>query len=135
MRFNTAIAALMEFTNTANKWSSLPRAIAEPFTLLLAPLAPHLAEELWSILGAQETLAYEAWPQADQRYLVDETITVAVQVNGKMRGRIEVAADAAEADVLASAKADENVARHLDGKSIRREIYVPGKIVNLVVAP
>ena len=135
MRFNTAIAALMEFTNAANKWRTLPRAIAEPFTLVLAPLAPHIAEELWSILGHSETLAYEQWPDVDERYLINETVTIAVQVNGKMRGRIEVAADAAETDVLAVAKADENVARHLDGMSIKREIYVPGRIVNLVVAP
>lgn len=135
MRFNTAIAALMEFTNTANKWSSLPRAIAEPFVLLLAPLAPHIAEELWSILGHSNTLAYEGWPEVDENYLVNETIIIAVQVNGKMRGRIEVAADAAEADVLATAKADVNVLRHLEGKTLRREIYVPGRIVNLVVAP
>lgn len=135
MRFNTAIAALMEFTNTVNKWDSLPSAIAAPFALLLAPLAPHIAEELWSILGQAESLAYESWPQLNERFLVNETMTVAVQVNGKMRGRIEVAADASEADVLGIAKADDNVARHLDGKTIRREIYVPGRIVNLVVAP
>ena len=135
MRFNTAIAALMEFTNAANKWDTLPSAIAKPFALLLAPLAPHMAEELWSILGHAETLAYEPWPEAEERYLVNDTITVAVQVNGKMRGRIEIAADASETDVLAVAKADENVARHLEGKNIRREIYVPGRIVNLVVAP
>ena len=135
MRFNTAIAALMEFTNTANKWQALPREIAAPFVLLLAPLAPHIAEELWSILGNSESLAYEPWPPVDEKYLVNETLTVAVQVNGKMRGRIEVASDAAEADVLSAAKADENVSRYLDGKSIKREIYVPGRIVNLVVAP
>jgi leucyl-tRNA synthetase len=135
MRFNTAIAALMEFTNAANKWDTLPRTISEPFVLMLAPLAPHIAEELWSILGHADSLAYEGWPNADERFLVNATITIAVQVNGKMRGKIEVAPDAAESDVLASAKSDENVARHLDGMTIRREIYVPGRIVNLVVAP
>ncbi|HMB73879.1 MAG TPA: class I tRNA ligase family protein, partial [Gammaproteobacteria bacterium] len=135
MRFNTAIAALMEFTNTATKWPALPAAIAEPFVLLLAPLAPHIAEELWEILGHAETLAYEPWPAVDERYLVSETLTIAVQVNGKMRGKIEVPAAADEADILASARADENVARHLAGMQIKREIYVPGRIVNLVVAP
>jgi leucyl-tRNA synthetase len=133
MRFNTAIAALMEFTNTVNKWDSIPRTIAEPFVLLLAPLAPHIAEELWSILGHSNSLAYEHWPQADEKFLVNETMTIAVQVNGKVRGQIEVAADAAEVAVIAAAKRDENVARHLDGKAIAREIYVPGRIVNLVV--
>jgi len=134
MRFNTAIAALMELTNSAMKWESMPREVAEPFVLLLAPLAPHIAEELWSILGHAHTLAYEPWPSADVRYLVNEVMTIAVQINGKMRGRIEVAADSAEAAVLDAAKSDVNVARHLEGKQIRREIYVPGKIVNLVVA-
>ena len=135
MRFNTAIAALMEFTNTANKWTSVPQSIAKPFVLLLAPLAPHIAEELWAVLGHGDSLAYEPWPAAEDRWLVSDTVTIAVQVNGKMRGRIEVAASAAESDVLALAKADENVARHLADKQLRREIYVPGKIVNLVVSP
>jgi leucyl-tRNA synthetase len=133
MRFNTAIAALMEFTNAATKWDSMPREVAEPFVLLLAPLAPHIAEELWSILGHAQTLAYEPWPEVDERYLKNTTMTIAVQVNGKMRGRIDVAAESSESAVLDAAKSDENVARHLEGKTIRREIYVPGKIVNLVV--
>ncbi|MGD8808159.1 MAG: leucine--tRNA ligase [Gammaproteobacteria bacterium] len=135
MRFNTAIAALMEFTNAATKWDSMPREVAEPFVLLLAPLAPHIAEELWSILGHAQTLAYEPWPEVDERYLKNTTMTIAVQVNGKMRGRIDVAAESSESAVLDAAKSDENVARHLEGKTIRREIYVPGKIVNLVVVP
>jgi leucyl-tRNA synthetase len=135
MRFNTAIAALMEFTNSAMKWDTLPREIAEPFLLLLAPLAPHIAEELWSVLKHSQTLAYEPWPTLDERHLVTETMVIAVQVNGKMRGRIEVAAESTQDAVLTAARSDENVARHLDGKTIRREIYVPGKIVNLVVAP
>jgi len=134
LRFNTAIAALMEFTNAANKWERLPRELCGPFVLLLSPLAPHIAEELWQMLGHERSLAYETWPESDARYLQRDTLLIPVQVNGKMRGRIEVAADAAEADVLALAKRDENVARHIEGKTIRREIYVRGRIVNLVVA-
>ncbi len=134
MRFNTSIAALMEFTNTVNKWSSVPKEIAEQFLLLLAPLAPHLAEELWEKLGHNETLAYETWPETLAQYLKDDTLMIAVQVNGKLRAQIEIAADLSEEAVLSLARSDDNVARYLDGKTLRREIYVPGRIVNFVVA-
>ena len=133
LRFNTAIAALMEFTNSALKWSVVPRSIVEPFVLLLSPLAPHIAEELWERLGHAESLAYADWPEVDENYLRADTIEVAVQVNGKMRGRIEIPADAGEEQVLALARADANVVRHLDGKDEKRAIYVPGRIVNFVV--
>jgi len=134
LRFNTAIAALMEFINAANKWDRIPGAVAEQFTLLLAPLAPHLAEELWQRLGHPESLAYAPWPEHDPAYLIADTLTVAVQINGKVRAKIDVPAEAGEADVLALAKADANVSRHLAGSTIRRAIYVPGRIVNFVLA-
>ena len=123
----------MEFTNTANKWDALPQDLVEKFVLVLAPLAPHLAEELWERLGHSESLAYAAWPQADERYLKSDTIEVAVQVNGKMRGRISIPADATEEQAFAIAKSDDNVARHLSDKDLKRSIYVPGRIVNFVV--
>ncbi|MDX1548311.1 MAG: leucine--tRNA ligase, partial [Rhodothermales bacterium] len=132
LRFNTAIAAMMEFVNAANKWDVLPRAVAEPFVLVLSPFAPHLAEALWQRLGHAETLAYAPWPEVVEEYLAEETVEIAVQVNGRVRGSIAVPADAEKAAVLAAAKEDENVARHLDGKTLRREIYVPGRIVNFV---
>jgi leucyl-tRNA synthetase len=135
LRFNTAISALMEFTNAANKWDGIPRSIAEQFTLLLAPLAPHMAEELWQRLGHSESLAYAPWPELDARWLVAETAVIAVQINGKVRGKIEVPVDADEAAVLGAAREDANVSRHLDGAEVRRAIYVPGRIVNFVVAP
>jgi leucyl-tRNA synthetase len=133
LRFNTAIAALMEFTNAANKWPMLPRGLAEQFVLLLAPLAPHIAEELWQRLGHAESLAYAPWPQYDPKLLVSETLEIPVQINGKMRGRIEVPADADEERVIALARADENVLRYLDGKALKRAIYVRGRILNFVV--
>jgi len=133
LRFNTAIAALMEFTNTANKWTTLPHAVAEQFVLILAPLAPHIAEELWYLLGHTESLAYEAWPKADASFLTRDTLEIPVQVNGKMRGRIEIPADADEEHVFTLAQQDENVNRHLEGKEVRRAIYVPGRIVNFVL--
>ncbi|HEY8519733.1 MAG TPA: leucine--tRNA ligase [Gammaproteobacteria bacterium] len=133
LRFNTAIAALMEFTNAANKWDSVPRAVVEPFVLLLSPFAPHIAEELWELLGHQESLAYHPWPEADPKWLTSDTRRIAVQVNGKVRGTVEVPVDAPEDEVVRIAREDEHVARHLGDKPIRRAIYVPGRIVNFVV--
>jgi leucyl-tRNA synthetase len=132
MSFNTAIAAMMAFVNDANKWDDVPRAVAEPFVLLLSPFAPHLAEEVWQRLGHDASLAYAAWPEVDEAALVRDTVEMAVQVNGTVRATIEVDADAGEEAVLAEAKAQANVARHLEGATIRRAIYVPGRIVNFV---
>ena len=134
LRFNTAIAAMMEFVNAATKWEHMPRSTAESFVLLLAPFAPHLAEELWRALGHTETLAYAAWPEADEQYLVQEEVSIAVQVNGKLRGTVSVPADADKAAVLAAARAEPNVARYLIGTTLRKEIVVPGRLVNFVVA-
>jgi leucyl-tRNA synthetase len=134
MRFNTAISALMEFTNAATKWDRIPRSIAERFALLLAPLAPHLAEEFWHRLGHTESLAYASWPEHDPEFLVADTIVIPVQINGKVRSKIEVPADASEESVLSAARQDRNVSRHLENADIRRAIYVPGRIVNFVLA-
>jgi leucyl-tRNA synthetase len=97
-------------------------------------MAPHLAEELWARLGQQGSIAYAAWPEHDPKFLVADTIEIPVQINGKVRARITVPADAIEADVLKLARADANVARHLGETEIRRAIYVPGRIVNFVIA-
>ncbi|NNF57933.1 MAG: class I tRNA ligase family protein, partial [Rhodothermaceae bacterium] len=133
LRFNTAIAAMMEFVNAANRWEHVPLAVAESFVLLLAPFAPHLAEELWGILGHEESLAYASWPEYDEALLVSDTKEIAVQVNGKVRGTVTVPAGAEKKDVLDAAKGVANVQRHLDGKTIRKEIVVPGRLVNFVV--
>lgn len=133
LSFNTAIAALIEMNNKALvSLDKIPRALAEPFLLMLAPLAPHISEELWHRLGHEESLGYEPWPVADEVYLKEDTIEIAVQVNGKVRGSIKVAVDAPKNDVLELARTQEGVARYLEGKTMRREIYVPGRIVNLV---
>jgi len=134
LRFNTAISALMEFTNAANKWARIPHVVAEQFTLLLSPLAPHLAEELWRQLGHQESLACHPWPVHDPAWLIADSVVIAVQINGKLRARIEVPADASKDSVLEAAKRDENVSRHLEGAEIGRAIYVPGRIVNFVLS-
>ena len=136
MRFNTAIAAMMEFVNAATKWDEKPRKTLEPFVLLLGPYAPHLSEELWNMLGHEGSNAYEAWPEADASLLVEDTVTLAVQVNGKMRGKVELAADASQADAMALAMAQENIAKFVqDEANIKKIIYVPGKILNVVAPP
>jgi leucyl-tRNA synthetase len=133
MRFNTAIAAMMEFVNAAFKETSLGPETAKSFILLLAPYAPHLAEELWHRYGGQGSLAYEPWPVYDPQLVIDDTVTISVQVNGKLRATLEIAKDAAQNEVIAQAKALEVVSRHMEGKVLVKEIYVSGKIVNFVV--
>ncbi|PSQ97880.1 MAG: leucine--tRNA ligase [Bacteroidetes bacterium SW_9_63_38] len=134
LNFNTAIAAMMEFLNAANKWDAVPQAVAEPFVLLLSPFAPHLCEELWRRLGHDDSLAYADWPEYEEALLHKEVVEMPVQVDGTVRATIEVSADAEEKDVIATAKENENVARHLEGATVQREIFVPGQIVNFVTS-
>eukprot|EP00850_Spirogloea_muscicola_P014331 SM000102S09189 [mRNA] locus=s102:118556:132683:+ [translate_table: standard] len=133
LRFNTAISAMMEFVNAATKWDDRPRAALEPFVLLLAPFAPHVAEELWQRLGHKQSLAYEQWPEVQEDLLQEDKVTLAVQVNGKTRGTVVVALDEVEAMVVAAALAEAGVARFTDGKVIKKRIYVPGRILNLII--
>jgi leucyl-tRNA synthetase len=132
MRFNTAISKLMVYVRDIARNEPLPREAAETLVLLVAPLAPHLAEELWSCLGNAESLARASWPSADPSLLVDDSITLAVQVNGKRRDEIEVPADAAEDTVRALALASDRVQKHLEGREPRKVIVVPGRLVNIV---
>lgn len=133
LRFNTAISAMMEFVNEATKWSTKPAAAIAPLALLLSPYAPHISEEVWSKLGHQESLAYHPWPAAEEKYLVDNTVKLPVQVMGKMKGLVEVAPDATESEALEAALSLDKVASLMDGKSMRKVIYKPGKILNLIV--
>jgi len=130
--FNTAIAQLMVFVRDVEKDASIPKEMAEQFVLLLGPLAPHLAEELWQQLGHAESLARAPWPVADARFLVADEIELSVQVAGKLRARVRVPADADEAAARTAALGDDNVRKHLGGKEPRRVIYVPGRLINLV---
>lgn len=132
MSYNTAISAMMEFVNLAYKETHLDRKTAETFALLLSPFAPHLGEELWSRLGRDKTLAYEPWPNYDSSLIVEDSWVVSVQVNGKLRGTLEVSKTASQSEVLAMARALDSVQRNIEGKTVRKEIYVPGKIVNFV---
>lgn len=131
--FNTAISRLMEFMNEVTNWSVRPVSIMKPFVLLLSPLAPHIAEELWQVLGGTTTLAYEPWPTFDPKYVEDAVIDVPVQINGKLRAKITVDAKADQATIETTAKADANVATHLEGKTIAKVVYVPGRMINFVV--
>ena len=101
--------------------------------LMLAPSCPHIAEELWERAGHEYSIHQQSWPEFDAALTVRETVEIAVQVNGKVRGRLEVAVDAAEDDVRALAEAEPSVARHLEGKEAVRVIYVPGRLLNIVV--
>lgn len=135
LRNNTAAAKLIEYTNhlTKEHRDAVPRAAVEPLVLMLAPLAPHMAEELWLRLGHTTSLAHGPFPVADPAYLVDDTVEYPVQVNGKVRGRVTVAADADQDALKAAALADEKVQAFLAGASPRKVIVVPGRLVNLVV--
>ncbi len=132
MRFNTAIAAMMEYTNHLTPLVIRPRTALEPFVLLLAPFAPHLAEELWQALGHGSTLAYEPWPVFDPALLVASTIEVPVQVNGKIRARLSVAPDIGKDELEQLALADTKVIENLAGRAPRKVIVVPGKLVNII---
>ncbi len=135
MRYNTAISALMIMNNEVMKWEVKPLSLLKTFTLLLSPFAPHMAEELWHRLGQSDTLAYLAWPMWDEKWLVSDSVTIAIQVNGKLRGNIEVPTESIQNKnyVLQQAKIEPGVAKYIADGELVKEIYVPGKIVNLVV--
>ncbi|MBI2824932.1 MAG: leucine--tRNA ligase [Planctomycetia bacterium] len=133
MFFNTAISKMMEFTNFFLKEERRPRAAIAKLLLLLSPFAPHLAEELWQLLGHTGSLAYEPWPAFDEAATKQDTIEVPVQVLGKLRGRVQVPADADVATIEAAARADARIAELLAGKTIVKVVVVPGRLVNFVV--
>ena len=136
LRFNTSIARITELTNhltSAYPDGGVPRSVAEPLALLLAPVAPHIAEELWSRLGNPGSLAYQDFPEAQEDLLVDASVELPVSVNGKVRSRIIVEADADATALEAAARADDKVAALLDGATVRKVIAVPGKMVNFVI--
>ncbi len=133
MSFNTAIARMMEFTNFFLKEEVRPMAAMEKLVLLLSPFAPHIAEELWQALGHETTLAYEPWPAFDEAAIREDTIEVPVQINGKLRGRIQVAAESDKAALESAARGDAKIAELLAGKTVVKAIVVPGRMVNFVV--
>lgn len=133
LHFNTGISQLMVFVNEAYKVDALPVEYVEGFVKLLAPIAPHMMAEIWEKLGHAETLTYAAWPTYDEKFLVDDTVEVIVQVNGKLRAKLQVAKDIDKETLQDLALNDENVLKFTEGKNIVKVIVVPGKIVNIVV--
>lgn len=134
MRFNTAISQMMVFVNDAYKSDALPVTYMNGFIQLLAPFSPHLAEELWVRLGNRESISYVSWPTYDDTKLVDDTVEIIFQVNGKVRGKATVARDINQDDMITAAKADDNVQNFITGKTVRKVIAIPGKFVNIVVS-
>lgn len=133
LRFNTAIAQMMTFVNEMTGQEKRPRAVLEPFCLLLAPYAPHLAEEIWKSLGHSESLLWEDFPQFDEKWLVEDTVEIAIQVNGKLRARMEVPAEIDEELLRKQVLAEERVQEYTGGKEIVKFVHVPGRMVNMVV--
>ncbi|KAJ3694375.1 hypothetical protein LUZ60_009855 [Juncus effusus] len=134
-RFNTAISAMMEFINAVYKWENLPKEVIETFVLLLSPFAPHICEELWSRLGNSSSLAYQPFPQAKSEYLKESSIILPVQINGKTRGTIMVEKDCSEEEAFNQALKDEKIAKYLNENEIKKRIYVPGRILNVIIVP
>lgn len=133
LQFNTAIAKMMEFMNDFTKLDSYPKSVIKMATQALSPLAPHIAEEVWQLLGCQESLSYHPFPVADESLLQDAVITYVVQVNGKVRGRFDLPKDQPEAEVMAAAKQHSGIIRFLDGQEIQKVVFVPNKLLNIVV--
>ena len=133
LAFNTAIAQMMIFVNTVYKNGTCPREYAEGLIKMLSCIAPHICEEIWQILGHDDTIAYETWPTYDEAQLVEDTIEIAVQINGRVKTKINIPVDADEETALGAAFADADVIRATEGKTIVKKIYVKGRIVNIVV--
>ena len=131
--FNTAISQMMIFMNAAYKAEKCPKEYAEGFVKMFSCICPHVGEEIWQILGHDNTIAYEKWPVYDEAALKEDTIEIGIQINGKVKGTVEVAVDEDNATAIAKAKEVPAVQTALEGKTIVKEIYVPGRIVNIVV--
>ena len=131
--FNTAISQMMIFVNACYKAGKCPKAYAEGFVKMISPICPHIGEEMWSLLGHADTIAYEPWPEYSEDMIREDTIQIPVQVNGKVRATVEIGVDEEQASVLEKAHAMKNVQATIAGKTIVKEIYVKGRIVNIVV--
>ncbi|CAH0192576.1 MULTISPECIES: leucine--tRNA ligase [Peribacillus] len=132
LKFNTAISQLMVFINDAYKADSLPKVYIEGFVKLLAPVAPHIAEEIWSKLGHSESITYGTWPAFDEAKLVDNEVEIVIQINGKVKAKLMVPTDTTKEKLEEIAMGDDSIKEQIDGKTIRKVIAVPGKLVNIV---
>ena len=131
--FNTAISQMMIFVNACYKAGKCPRAFAEGFVKMLSCVSPHIGEEMWSILGHEGTIAYESWPTYDEEAIKEDTVEIAVQINGKVKATIEVGVNEESESAIAKANANKYVQAAIEGKTVVKEIYVKGRIVNIVV--
>jgi leucyl-tRNA synthetase len=134
LRFNTAISAMMILSKHLAALPAVPREAARAFALIVSPFAPHLGEEVWERLGGTASLAHEPWPAFDPALVVDDVVEIGVQVNGKVRGTITLARAATQEGAEEVARADEKLRAHLDGKTVKKVVYVPGRILNFIVA-
>ena len=133
MYFNTAISQMMIFVNAATKEDTIPQEYAEGFVKLLSPVAPHISEEIWSRLGHNDTITYETWPTYDEAKLVEDTVEIPVQINGKVRATVEIPVESTEEEVKNIVHENANIQTQLEGKNVVKEIYVKNKIYNIVV--
>ncbi len=132
MKFNTAIAAVMTLLNQIYDKGSINRAELRDLLLIVNPFAPHVTEEIWENMGFGGMLNEASWPKFDEAKTIDNTVEIVLQVMGKVRSRITIPVDMPKDEVIAAAKADEKIAELISGKTIKKEIYVPGKLVNIV---
>ena len=135
LAFNTAISQMMIFVNAVYRADSCPKEFAEGFIRVLSPIAPHICEEIWEMFGHNETIAFESWPTYDEAKCVDNEIEIAVQINGKVREKLVIAAEATQEEALAAAKSLDKIAEAISGMTIVKELYVKGRLVNIVVKP
>ena len=135
LAFNTAISQMMIFVNSVYKAGSCPKEFAEGLIKLLSPISPHICEEIWQILGHDDTIAFESWPTWDEAKCVDDEVEIAVQINGKVKERLMISAEATNEEAIAAAKAEPAIAKAIEGMQIVKELYVKGRLVNIVVKP
>jgi len=133
LRFNTAISQMMIFTNHLITLDVVPKTVLEVFVKLLAPFIPHVSEEIWEYLGHNDSITFKSWPEFDESLAKEEKMTIAIQVNGKLRANIDVSPNAEKDDVLSAAKDNDKIKGYLEGKEIIKEIYVNGRLVNFVI--
>jgi leucyl-tRNA synthetase len=133
LMFNTSIAKMMEFINEFSKYETYSRWALKTFVQLLSPFAPHIAEEMWQMLGESQSLSYMAFPVADPAFLEDEVVTYVIQVNGRLRARLDLPKDQSESVICTMAENHPNVQKFIDGKAIQKVIFVPNKLLNIVL--
>jgi leucyl-tRNA synthetase len=134
LSFNTAISALMVYSNKLQALQTpIPQPAYEALILCLSPFAPHIAEECWQLIGKENSLAYQPWPMSEEQYCIEEMVTIAVQVNGKVRGKIDIQVDWEESKIQELALQQVNVQKFIDGKPLKKVLYVPSRILNILI--